>query len=118
MVKRAGLLYALLASGALALAPLWWAMGAPTSTPRMLPFAFWQAFLGRIDGRSCPSYPVCSRYAAEAVARHGLVVGLWLALDRLIHEAGEIATGPRVRIDGVIRVYDPLQRNDFWLEEQ
>ena len=118
VVRRAARRYALLALGALALAPLWARLGAPPAAPSMLPAAFWQAFVGRVDGRSCPSYPVCSAYAREAIRRHGLLVGSWLALDRLIHEAGELADGPRIRVDGVLRVYDPLQRNDFWLEER
>ena len=116
LVRRLVARYALLALGALLLAPLWSRFGAPPAAPSMLPSAFWQAFVGRIDGRSCPSYPVCSAYAREAIRRHGLLIGSWLALDRLIHEGGDLARGPRIRIDGVPRLYDPLQRNDFWLE--
>lgn len=31
----------------------------------------------------CPFHPSCSNYAREALERHGAVVGLWMAADRL-----------------------------------
>jgi putative membrane protein insertion efficiency factor len=34
--------------------------------------------------RSCRFAPSCSEYAAEAVARHGVLIGCWLALRRLL----------------------------------
>ncbi len=34
--------------------------------------------------RSCRFYPSCSEYAAQAVARHGLLRGCWLAARRLL----------------------------------
>lgn len=34
-------------------------------------------------GRCCRFHPSCSSYAREAVARHGTMRGLWLALKRL-----------------------------------
>lgn len=34
-------------------------------------------------GPTCRFVPTCSEYAAEAVRRHGVVRGLWLALRRL-----------------------------------
>lgn len=33
---------------------------------------------------ACRYYPSCSRYAAEAIARHGPVRGAWMALRRLL----------------------------------
>lgn len=32
---------------------------------------------------SCRYHPGCSSYAAEAIARHGPVMGLWLAVKRI-----------------------------------
>ena len=34
-------------------------------------------------GVRCRYEPTCSRYAAEALARHGVVRGVWLAAKRL-----------------------------------
>jgi putative membrane protein insertion efficiency factor len=33
---------------------------------------------------TCRFYPTCSTYALEAISRHGALVGLWLALLRLL----------------------------------
>jgi putative membrane protein insertion efficiency factor len=35
-------------------------------------------------GDNCRFYPSCSEYAVVAIARHGAVKGLWLAMRRLL----------------------------------
>ena len=35
-------------------------------------------------GERCRFYPSCSVYAYDALARHGLARGLWLAIKRLL----------------------------------
>ncbi|NLU50561.1 MAG: membrane protein insertion efficiency factor YidD [Syntrophomonadaceae bacterium] len=35
-------------------------------------------------GPSCRFYPTCSRYALEAVEKHGAAKGMWLAFRRII----------------------------------
>lgn len=43
----------------------------------------YQLTLSPYLGRQCRFYPTCSHYAAEAIQRHGLARGGWLALRRL-----------------------------------
>jgi putative membrane protein insertion efficiency factor len=44
---------------------------------------FYQAVFAPVMAVGCKFYPSCSRYAAEAIARHGAVRGVCLALARL-----------------------------------
>jgi putative membrane protein insertion efficiency factor len=44
---------------------------------------FYQAVLAPLMPLGCKFYPSCSRYAAEAIARHGAKRGIRLALARL-----------------------------------
>lgn len=115
MVAEGLRLYALLAALSLAGSLVWSAIGATGTAPDGLFLDFYRHAADRIDGRHCPSYPVCSLYARRAVRAHGLWLGSWLALDRLIHEHDDLHRGPWVRVRGVVRLYDPLSRNDFWL---
>ena len=44
---------------------------------------FYQAVFAPVMPLGCKFYPSCSRYAAEAIARHGAKKGIHLALARL-----------------------------------
>ena len=44
----------------------------------------YQLVLSPILGPRCRHLPTCSEYAAEAIARHGIVRGGWLALRRVV----------------------------------
>jgi uncharacterized protein len=44
---------------------------------------FYQAVFAPVMPVGCKFYPSCSRYAAEAIARHGAARGVWLAAGRL-----------------------------------
>jgi uncharacterized protein len=44
----------------------------------------YQLVLSPILGPACRFEPSCSRYAAEAVDRHGVARGSWLAMRRLL----------------------------------
>lgn len=34
-------------------------------------------------GQNCRFYPTCSRYTFDAVGKHGVIKGLWLATKRI-----------------------------------
>lgn len=114
MVKDAISGYILLAVLSLGLASLLPAHGKAIAAAGA-PLYMYQQVFAPFDGRTCPSFPVCSLYARQAFAAHGLLIGSWLMLDRLIHEADDVHLGQwLLAVDGK-RLYDPLKRNDFWL---
>jgi putative component of membrane protein insertase Oxa1/YidC/SpoIIIJ protein YidD len=80
-------------------------------------FGFFQTYISPVDGDRCPSYPTCSQYAREAVRKHGVLVGLVMTFDRLIHESDEIRVAPLVRVGESYRHYDPVENNDFWWDK-
>ena len=43
----------------------------------------YQLTLSSLAGRTCRHLPTCSQFADEAIGRHGLWAGLWMALARL-----------------------------------
>ena len=45
--------------------------------------SLYHRFVSPLLGVHCRFHPSCSRYAGEAVAKHGTLKGLWLALKRL-----------------------------------
>lgn len=57
------------------------------SVPRAVGVAFihaYQRWISPLLPRACRFYPSCSEYAAEAVTRHGLVKGCWMAARRIL----------------------------------
>ena len=44
---------------------------------------FYQYALSPLLGKRCRFFPSCSEYAIEAIRRHGVVKGLWLATRRI-----------------------------------
>jgi putative membrane protein insertion efficiency factor len=53
------------------------------ATVVVLLLRLWQLVVSPLYGQTCRFYPSCSSYALEAVDRHGLVRGGWLAIRRL-----------------------------------
>lgn len=50
----------------------------------VLPLRFYKRFISPFLPRACRYYPTCSVYAAEAILRHGVLKGCWLAAKRLV----------------------------------
>ncbi len=48
------------------------------------PIRAYQRVLSPLLPRRCRFYPSCSEYAAQAVLKHGVFRGGWLALRRLV----------------------------------
>jgi len=76
---------------------------------------FYKKFLSPVNGDRCRMQPTCSEYAIHAVRKHGLVVGVILAVDRLMREGEEIHRGLPVLTPKGLRYPDPLESNDLWM---
>jgi uncharacterized protein len=63
---------------------------------------FYRIFLSHFFGGACKFYPSCSKYAQEAIARHGARRGIVLALKRL----GRCRPFTKGGFDPVPDVYD------------
>ena len=48
------------------------------------PIRFYQRFVSPLTPATCRFRPTCSAYAVEAVERHGVLRGSWLALRRIL----------------------------------
>ncbi|MBX2902665.1 MAG: membrane protein insertion efficiency factor YidD [Chitinophagales bacterium] len=49
----------------------------------VLPIRFYQVFLSPILPPSCRYTPTCSQYSIEAIRKHGVFKGTWLAAKRI-----------------------------------
>ena len=52
--------------------------------PFILLIKFYQWFISPLLGPRCRFYPTCSQYALEALIKHGIFMGLWLSLRRIL----------------------------------
>ncbi len=50
----------------------------------LLPVYFYRYFISPMTPPSCRYTPTCSAYAIEAVKKHGILKGGWLALKRIL----------------------------------
>jgi putative membrane protein insertion efficiency factor len=76
---------------------------------------FYQNHISGIDGNRCPMYPQCSQYSAQAIRKHGVVLGWIMACDRLLRcGKDEVRLSPHIKINGRELTFDPVSANDFW----
>ena len=79
----------------------------------------YRAYVSPIDGRNCPMYPSCSEYSLLCFRKHGFLVGWVMTCDRLFRcGRDELRLSPWITINREIRVYDPLENNDFWWSDE
>ncbi len=77
--------------------------------------SFFRDHISKVDGDRCPSYPSCSSYSVMAFKKHGFVMGWLMTVDRLIHEGSEeLRVSPMIYYNGKMKIYDPVENNDFW----
>lgn len=92
---------------------------APTDSSLFaLGYRFYTNGLTRVDGPRCEHRPTCSRYAYEAVQRHGAVIGTMMAIDRLFRtdRSSVHRQLPTAKFHEGTRYYaDPVEENDFFL---
>jgi uncharacterized protein len=74
----------------------------------------WHRVLSRADGPRSVMYPTASGFLGQAVAKHGMLIGVMMTADRLLHEWDEQQRAPRIVKYGISRAYDPVEANDFW----
>ncbi len=49
----------------------------------ILPIRFYQLCISPMLPAACRFEPTCSQYAVEAITKHGVVRGTWLAIKRI-----------------------------------
>lgn len=76
---------------------------------------FYQEYISPVDGDRCAMYPSCSTYAAQAIKKHGPVLGWIMACDRLVRCGRDIKNiAPVITVDHENYYNDPVEANDFW----
>jgi putative component of membrane protein insertase Oxa1/YidC/SpoIIIJ protein YidD len=93
--------------------------GGLSSNPLYLASLLYSNFLTRTDGPRCQHLPTCSRFANQAVARHG-VLGIAMGLDRLLQpsSSSSLRMLPEVDWSGSTRFFDPVENYEFWRAER
>lgn len=89
-----------------------------SANPLYLAALVYSSFITKVDGPRCQHYPTCSRFANQAVARHG-VVGVFLGLERVITDesSSSVRRLPELDMPGSPqpRFYDPVDNYEFWI---
>lgn len=90
-----------------------------SSSPLLLASLGYQHIFTKLDGPRCAHLPTCSRFGAQAVARHG-ALGIVMTLDRLIqpNDSSALRHLPEVEGYGMVRVFDPVDDYELWRSER
>ena len=82
-----------------------------------LGYHFYSTYLTQVDGARCEHRPTCSRFARDAIRKHGVLVGSWMTADRLMrtNSSSSLKRLPIAKIqDGRAYYADPVEDNDFF----
>lgn len=89
-----------------------------SANPLYLAALLYSGFITKVDGPRCSHYPTCSRFANQAVARHGFI-GVLLGLERVIVDDNSSSVRRLPEIDMPSepqpRFYDPVDNYEFWI---
>ena len=67
----------------------------------------------------CPMYPSCSRYSFQSIQKHGALMGWIMTMDRLMRcGRDETRLTAPIIVDGRLKYYDPVEKNDFWWSDR
>lgn len=75
---------------------------------------FYRKVISPVDGNRCVMAPTCSLYSHQAIQEYGVIMGVLLTADRLLHEGDEIGRVPRIVEDGETLYVDTLEANTYW----
>lgn len=78
-------------------------------------FDFYKKHISVADGNRCAMFPSCSRYAEQALEKHGFFMGWIMTCDRLTRCGRDEQKRVRsFQSRGRIFYLDTLEANDFW----
>lgn len=87
-----------------------------TAQPLMLGLLhFYRTVISPVNGDQSDVAPVHSLYAVQAVKTHGVLLGVVLTTERLIHEPDELRQTWSFVENGRTFYHDPLMNNTYWL---
>ena len=94
----------------------------PATNPLSSMIAFYQGplnHLSAVRSGECPMYPSDSTYSLQSIQKHGLLAGWIMTMDRLMRcGRDETRLSPKIIINGKVKYYDPVEKNDFWWSDK
>jgi uncharacterized protein len=71
--------------------------------------------LSAVRSGECPMHPSCSEYSIRSTEKHGYALGWIMTTDRLMRcGRSEASLAPKVMVNGKLKYFDPVDRNDSW----
>lgn len=84
-----------------------------TTLPLKLLVIFFQKVISPVDSATCDFYPTCSAYTKHALKKHGFLIGLAMASERISRDHSSEGYELIFKF-GRYYIYDPVEHNDFW----